>query len=75
MENGRSYFLHKKGPHNLFNNYRPNSILPLIISKVFEKTLYEKLYDYFVSNNLLPNRQFGFRKFYSTASAILDSTF
>ena len=33
---------------------------------VFEKLLYEQLYDYFVSNNLLSDRQFGIRQFYST---------
>ena len=65
--------LHKSGPRNLFNNYRPVSILS-VISKVFEKLLYEQLYDYFVSNNLLSDRQFGFRQFYSTASTLLDST-
>ena len=52
--------LHKSGPRNLFNNYRPVSILS-VISKVFEKLLYEQLYDYFVSNNLLSDRQFGFK--------------
>ena len=35
---------------------------------------YEQLYDYFVSNNLLSDRQFGFRQFHSTASTLLDST-
>ena len=44
-----------------------------VISKIFEKLLYEQ-YDYFVSNNLLSDRQFGFRQFHSTASILLDST-
>ena len=57
----------KSGSRNLFNNYRPVSILSAI-SKVFEKLLYEQLYGYFVSNNLLSDRQFGFRQFHSTAS-------
>ena len=58
---------------NLFNNYRPVSILS-VINKVFEKLLYEQLYDSFVSNNLLSDRQFGFRQFHSTASNLLDTT-
>ncbi len=65
--------LHKNGPRNMLNNYRPISILP-IVSKVFEKALYGQLYDYFVGNNLLSQNQFGFRQFHSTASALLDST-
>jgi hypothetical protein len=65
--------LHKNGPRNMLNNYRPISILP-IVSKVFEKALYGQLYDYFVVNNLLSQNQFGFRQFHSTASALLDST-
>jgi retron-type reverse transcriptase len=36
--------------------------------------LYEQLYDYLVINNLLSHNQFGFRRFHSTASALLDST-
>ena len=47
--------LHKKGPRNLLNNYRPISILP-IVSKVFEKVLYEQLYNYLIANNLLSNK-------------------
>jgi hypothetical protein len=66
--------LHKKGPWNLLNNYRPISILPVVRSKVFEKVLYEQLYDYLVTNNLLSHHQFGFRQFHSTASALLDRT-
>ncbi|CAB3992421.1 Hypothetical predicted protein, partial [Paramuricea clavata] len=65
--------LHKKGPRNLLNNYRPISILP-VVSKVFEKVLYEQLHDYLVTNNLLSQHQFGFRRSHSTASALLDST-
>ena len=64
--------LHKSGPRNLLNNYRPVSILP-VISKVFEKLLYEQLDDYFISNNLLCDRQFGFIQLHSTASTLLDS--
>ena len=74
----RVILLHKSGLRNLFNNYRPVSILSTI-SKVFEKLVYEQLYDYFVSNNLLSDRQFGFRQLHSTqqpfhASTLLDST-
>ena len=65
--------LHKKGSRNLLNNYRPISILP-VLSKVFERVLYEQPYDYFVGNYLLSHHQYGFKQFHSTASVLLDST-
>jgi hypothetical protein len=63
----------KNGPRNLLNNYRPISILP-VVSKLFEKVLCEQLHEYLVTQELLSPRQFAFRKFHSTASALLDST-
>ena len=65
--------LHKKGPRNLPENYRPISILPAI-SKIIERILYDQLYDYLSANDILCERQFGFRRLHSTASALLDST-
>ncbi|CAB4000722.1 Hypothetical predicted protein [Paramuricea clavata] len=63
----------KNGPRNLLNNYRPISILP-VVSELFEKVLYDQLHEFLVTQELLSPRQFGFRKFHSTASALLDST-
>ena len=65
--------LHKKGSRSFLDNYRPISILP-VISKIFEKILYEQLYEYFTTNNLLSEQQFGFRRFHSTSTALLDCT-
>ena len=65
--------LHKKGSKNLMENYRPIPILP-IISKVFERILYDQFYEYLTSNNLLSKQQFGFRRFHSTMSTLLDCT-
>ena len=42
--------LFKKGDSSLLSNYRPISLLPTI-SKIFERILYNQLYEYFNSNN------------------------
>ena len=45
------------------------SVLPAM-SKIFEKNLFYQIYDYFVLNNFLPDSQCGFRKGYSTTTAL-----
>jgi hypothetical protein len=65
--------LFKKGPRNLGENYKPISILPSI-SKLMERIMHDQLYEYLNENSLLSDHQFGFRKFHSTASALLDCT-
>ena len=65
--------LFTKGPRNSAENYRPISILPSI-SKIMERIMYDQLYEYLDRNSLLSDHQFGFRKFHSTASALLDCT-
>ena len=52
------------------SNYRPISVLP-ILSKVYEKHIHESLYEYCNKNNILHNLQSGFRKGYSTESALI----
>ena len=52
--------LHKNGPRNLLDNYRPISILP-VISVIFEKILYEQLHEYLNAEDLSSKHQFGFR--------------
>ena len=42
--------VHKKSSKQLVNNYRPISLLP-IISKIFEKIIFNNLYQYFHNNN------------------------
>ena len=59
----------KKGDSQLFDNYRPISVLP-IFGKFFEKVLYNRLYSFFMSKNVIYNKQFGFRKNHSTGHAI-----
>ena len=59
----------KKGNEELMENYRPVSTLP-IFGKIFEKVIYSRLYSYFVSQGILYDKQFGFRKNHSTAHAL-----
>ena len=63
----------KKGVKSDLNNYRPISVIP-IVSKIFEKIVYQQLYDYLNENKLLTNCQSGFRSLHSTLTALLDAT-
>lgn len=55
------------------NNYRAISILSPI-SKVFERLIYDQLYEYLSVNNLLSESQSGFRYFHWTMTGLLDAT-
>ena len=59
----------KKGNPQLLDNYRPVSTLPML-SKLFEKIIYRRLYDFFISKNVISEKQFGFRRNHSTSHAI-----
>ena len=60
----------KSGDPTLVSNYRPISILPYF-SKLFEKIISDKLFNYLHSFNLLYPLQFGFRTGYSTEFAMI----
>ena len=60
--------IHKKKQKSDKTNYRPVSILPNL-SKIYEKLIYNQLYDYF-DKILLPN-QCGFQKRYSSHHCLL----
>ena len=68
----RVILLYKTGDVNDPGNYRPISILP-IISKVFEKIIYKRMYYFLDENNVLNNCQYGFRKNHSTEHALHDA--
>lgn len=55
------------------NNYRPISILNCIV-KLFEKIVFDQLSNYLARHNLLSQCQSGFRKHFSTSSALLNFT-
>ena len=66
---GKIFPVFKKDNEQLMKNYRPVSKLP-IFGKIFEKVIYVRLYNFFVSQGILHNKQFGFRKNYSTTHAL-----
>ena len=63
----------KKGVKSDLNNYRPISVIPAV-SKVFEKIVYDQLYQYLNDNKLLSGCQSGFRSLHSTLTALLEAT-
>ena len=63
--------LHKSGSHCYPNNFRPISVLPVVM-KTFERATHNQLYDHLVKNKLLSQFQSGFRPGHSTSTALLD---
>ena len=51
----------KKDNPQLFENYRPISTLP-IVSQLFKKIIYKRIYAFLIAKNILYKNQFGFRK-------------
>ena len=44
------------------------------MAKVFERIVYDQLYNYITVNNLLSSHQSGFRSLHSTVTALLETT-
>ena len=65
--------IHKKDSAHLLENYRPISLLP-VISKIFEKVVFDQLTAFFMANKLFFPSQYGFRKHHSTEYAALELT-
>ena len=63
----------KKDDPLICNNYRPISLLP-VFSKIFEKIIYTKMYEFLESNKLIYKGQFGFRSNHSTSHALISTT-
>ena len=63
--------LYKKESRELMGNYRPVSLL-CAMSKVFERVVYNQLYQYFKQHKLFHKNQYGFRDEHSTELASLE---
>ena len=72
FKTGKITPIFKKGNKELLENYRPVSVLP-IFGKIFEKILYNRLYNFFTKENVLSKNPFGFRKRHSTVHALHSS--
>ena len=71
MKRAKVIPIFKSGNKNIFNNYRPISILPAL-SKILEKVMANKLMNYMESNNLFYQHQYGFRPKHSTIHPIIQ---
>ena len=63
--------IHKKGPKNLVQNYRPISLLS-ILSKCFEKIIFQVLFNFLIQHKLLSNWQSGFTPGDSTINQLVS---
>lgn len=63
----------KDGVATNVDNYRPISVLN-VLSKIFEKALFEQLNDHFQINNIISPHQFGFSDKSNTTSACMELT-
>ncbi|XP_065639673.1 uncharacterized protein LOC124815345 [Hydra vulgaris] len=63
--------IYKNGDDSLESNYRPISILSCF-SKVLERIMYNRIYNFIDKNNILYPKQFGFRRNHCTEHAVMD---
>ena len=65
--------VHKKCDKQILKNYRPVSLLP-IWGKVFERLIYNSLFEYFIQNNLISPYQSGFKPGDSCTNQLISIT-
>ena len=68
---GKVVPIYKKKDPEVFDNYRPITLLPAI-SKIFERAICNQIYEYMISNNLICSNQYGFIKNHSTQLATTE---
>ena len=65
--------LFKEGSRDDVNNYRPISVIPVVM-KIFERLIHNQLYAFLSTHNLLSSHQSGFRPKHSTVTTLTDVT-
>ena len=73
LKNSRVVPLFKSKNPKLVNNYRPISTLS-VLSKIIEKIMKNRVVSYLEDNELICEKQYGFREGYNTSDAILEFT-
>ena len=66
--------IHKSGKKTNVSNYRPISLLS-IFSKIYEKAMHKRLYEFFSRNDTIYKHQYGFRKQHSCEHALLEAQY
>lgn len=64
--------IHKDGSKFDVKNYRPISLLPTF-SKIYEKTMHKRIYDFMDAKNILYDLQYGFRRGRSCEQALMKA--
>ena len=65
--------VHKKSDKQNIKNYRPVSLLP-ICGKIFERLIFNEMFRFFISNNLISPNQSGFKPGDSCINQLLSIT-
>lgn len=63
--------IHKSKSKELFSNYRPISLLP-VVSKILEKLVHKRLYHFMETKKMFFPSQYGFRPGHSTVQAVTE---
>ena len=69
----RVILLFKQGDSSALNNYQPISVIS-VVAKVFERIVYDQLYNFLSTEGIISDQQSGFQSLHSTVSALLEAT-
>ena len=65
--------IHEKGDKQILKNYCPVSLLP-ICRKIFERLMFNKLFNFLLENNLISPNQSGFKPGNYCINQLLSTT-
>ena len=65
--------VHKKGDKQILKNYRPILLIP-IAGKILERLLHDRMFEFFIANNLISKNQSGLTPGDSCINQLLSIT-